>query len=122
MTLAVYSALMKVYAYAGMYDKACGLYDQILAQGMEPDAMMYGCLMKFAVECGRTDLSRELSSKTPTLDIQNYMSLIRGAGRDKDIKRAFQVLQMLKESGVEPDIAAYNCVLDVCVTAGDLSR
>lgn len=122
MTLAAYSALMKVYAYAGMYDKACDLYDQIIAQGMEPDAMMYGCLMKFAVECGRTDLSRELSSKTPNLDIQNYMSLIRAAGHDKDIERAFQVLQMLKESAVDPDIAAYNCVLDVCVSTGELAR
>jgi len=122
MTIAVYSALMKVYAYAGMYGKACDLYDQIVAQGMEPDSMMYGCLMKFAVECGRTDLSRELFSKAPSLDIQNYMSLIRAAGRDKDIERAFQVLQKLKESGVVPDIAAYNCVLDVCVSAGDLSR
>mmetsp|Transcript_144926 Transcript_144926/g.252762 ORF Transcript_144926/g.252762 Transcript_144926/m.252762 type:complete len:1020 (+) Transcript_144926:106-3165(+) len=122
MTMAAYSALMKVYAYAGLYGKACDLYDQIIAQGLEPDSMMYGCLMKFAVECGRTDLSRELFSKAPSLDIQNYMSLIRAAGRDKDIERAFQVLQKLKESGVVPDIAAYNCVLDVCVSAGDLSR
>mmetsp|Transcript_36262 Transcript_36262/g.67748 ORF Transcript_36262/g.67748 Transcript_36262/m.67748 type:complete len:1020 (+) Transcript_36262:109-3168(+) len=122
MTLAVYSALMKVYAYAGMYDKACDLYEQIIAQGLEPDAMMYGCLMKFAVECGRTDLSRELFDKTPTLDIQNYMSLIRAAGRDKDIERAFSVLNKLKESSMKPDIVVYNCVLDVCVSLGDLSR
>mmetsp|Transcript_123607 Transcript_123607/g.227777 ORF Transcript_123607/g.227777 Transcript_123607/m.227777 type:complete len:1019 (+) Transcript_123607:145-3201(+) len=122
MTLAVYSALMKVYAYSGMYDKACDLYDQIIAQGMEPDNVMYGCLMKFAVECGRTDLSRDLFSKVPTFDIQHYMSLIRAAGRDKNIDRAFQVLQKLKESGVTADLAVYNCVLDVCVSAGDMSR
>jgi len=122
MTIAVYSVLMKVYAYAGMYDKACGLYDEIISKGMEPDAMMYGCLMKFAVECGRTDLSRELFDKTPTLDIQNYMSLIRAAGRDKDIERAFSVLNKLKESSMKPDIVVYNCVLDVCVSLGDLSR
>jgi len=122
MTIAVYSALMKVYAYAGMYGKACDLYDQITEQGMEPDSMMYGCLMKFSVECGRTDLSRELFSKAPSLDIQNYMSLIRAAGRDKDIDRAFQVLQKLKESNVTVDNAAYNCVLDVCVGVGDMSR
>mmetsp|Transcript_43945 Transcript_43945/g.82118 ORF Transcript_43945/g.82118 Transcript_43945/m.82118 type:complete len:1032 (-) Transcript_43945:129-3224(-) len=122
MSIAVYSALMKVYAYSGMYAKACDLYDQIVAQGMQPDSVMYGCLMKFAVECGRTDLSRDLFSKVPSLDIQNYMSLIRAAGRDKDIERAFQVLQKLKESDVTPDVAAYNCVLDVCVGAGDLRR
>ncbi|CAK0803472.1 unnamed protein product, partial [Prorocentrum cordatum] len=63
MTIALYSALMKVYAYCGMYDKACDLYDQLREDGLEPDSMMYGCLMKFAVECGRTDLSRDLSEK-----------------------------------------------------------
>jgi len=122
MSISVYSGLMKVYAYAGMYAKACGLYDEIVAAGMEPDAMMYGCLMKFAVECGRTDLSRELFNKAPTLDIQNYMSLIRAAGRDKDVERAFQVLQTLKDSAVVPDVAAYNCVLDVCVCSGQMAR
>mmetsp|Transcript_162355 Transcript_162355/g.311713 ORF Transcript_162355/g.311713 Transcript_162355/m.311713 type:complete len:1014 (+) Transcript_162355:137-3178(+) len=122
MTISVYSALMKVYAYSGKYSKACDLYDEIIAQGMEPDAMMYGCLMKFSVECGRTDLSRELFSKAPSLDIQNYMSLIKAAGRDKDIDRAFQVLQKLKETSMKLDVAVYNCVLDACVTAGDMPR
>lgn len=122
MSIAVYSALMKVYAYCGLYDKACDLYPEICAQGLEPDSMMYGCLMKFAVECGRTDLSRELFAKAPQLDIQNYMSLIRAAGRDKDIERAFAMLEKLKGSGVSVDIAAYNCVLDACVSVGDLKR
>merc|ERR1719201_3003900 len=83
---------------------------------------MYRCLMKFAVECGRTDFSQKLSEKVPMLDIQNYMSLIRAAGRDKDVDRAFAVLGKLKASGVTVDIAAYNCVLDACVSAGDLKR
>merc|ERR1719482_2719396 len=78
--------------------------------------------MKFAVECGRTDLSRKLSEKCSTLDIQNYMSLIRAAGRDRDVDRAFQVLAKLRESGVQLDVAAHNCVLDVCVSSGDLRR
>jgi len=122
MTIVVYSALMKVYAHSGLYDKACDLYDQIQADNLEPDAMMYGCLMKFSAECGRTDLSRHLSEKSPTLDIQNYMSLIRAAGRDRDADRAFSILNRLKESGVNLDVAAYNCVLDVCVSVRDMKR
>jgi len=122
MTIALYSALMKVYAYCGMYDKACDLYDQLREDGLEPDSMMYGCLMKFAVECGRTDLSRDLSEKAPSLDIQNYMSLIRAAGRDNDVDRAFAVLEKLKKSGITLDNAAYNCALDVCAGAGQLDR
>mmetsp|Transcript_123506 Transcript_123506/g.360675 ORF Transcript_123506/g.360675 Transcript_123506/m.360675 type:complete len:1028 (-) Transcript_123506:55-3138(-) len=122
MTIAIYSALMKVYAYCNMYDRACGLYDQIRADGLEPDSMMYGCLMKFSVECGRTDLSRELSERAPCLDIQNYMSLIRAAGRDKDVDRAFSVLKQVAEAGMPLDVAAHNCVLDVCVSAGNMKR
>jgi len=122
MTIVVYSALMKVYAYSGLYDKACDLYEQIKADGLEPDSMMYGCLMKFAAECGRTELSRTLSEKSPTLDVQNYMSLIRAAGRDRDVERAFAVLQRLRDTGVALDLPAYNCVLDVCVCVGDMKR
>lgn len=122
MTIVVYSALMKVYAYSGLYNKACDLYDDIKADGLEPDTMMYGCLMKFAAECGRTELSRLLSERSPTLDIQNYMSLIRAAGRDKDLGRAFAVLHRLKDSGAALDVAAYNCVLDVCVSVKNMQK
>jgi len=122
MTISVYSSLMKCYAYCGMYDKACDLYDQIRGAGLEPDAMMYGCLMKFAVECGRTELSRQLAEKAPSLDIQNYMSLIRAAGRDKDVARAFSLLKELESSGSVADIHAYSCVLDACVSAGDMKQ
>jgi len=122
MSIAVYSGLMKVYAYSGMYSKACDLYDQIRQDGLEPDTMMYGCLMKFSVECGRTQLSQELSEKLSVLDIQNYMSLIKAAGRDRDVDRAFSIIQRLRENNVKPDAIALNCVLDVCVKAGDLVR
>eukprot|EP00933_Yihiella_yeosuensis_P054402 TRINITY_DN5282_c0_g3_i1.p1 TRINITY_DN5282_c0_g3~~TRINITY_DN5282_c0_g3_i1.p1 ORF type:complete len:1031 (+),score=238.56 TRINITY_DN5282_c0_g3_i1:262-3354(+) len=122
MTIALYSALMKVYAFSHLYSKACDLYSDILEDGLEPDNMMYGCLMKFAVECGRTQLSQDISEKVGCLDIQNYMSLIRAAGRDKDVNRAFAVINKLKESQVTIDVAAYNCVLDVCVQAKDMRR
>jgi len=122
MSIAMYSALMKVYAFCDMYGKACDLYTDIRNDGLEPDAMMYGCLMKFAVECGRTELSRELAEMAPSLEIQNYMSLIRAAGRDKDVARAFKVLDRLKASNVPIDAAVHNCVLDVCVSAGDIQR
>jgi len=122
MTIAIYSALMKVYAYSGMYDKACNLYDQILSEGLEPDSIMYGCLMKFAVECGRTELSQALADKLPQMDIQNYMSLIRAAGRDHDVNRAVGVIKQLRAGGIAPDAAAYNCIIDVCIQAGDMNR
>ena len=122
MTIPIYSTLMKVYAFSARYDKACDIYPEILADGLEPDACLYGCLMKSAVECGRNDLSRTLGDKMPSLDIQAHMSLIRAAGRVKGVNAAFAVIRFLQASGVSLDIAAYNCVLDVCVSAGVTRR
>ncbi|CEM21771.1 unnamed protein product [Vitrella brassicaformis CCMP3155] len=119
MSLAVYSALMKVYAYAGSYGRACDLYESVLADGLEPDATMLGCLQKFAVECGRIDMARSLFAISKP-DIQNYMSLIRSCGRERNVAKALDVMEQLKRSSLPVDTTAYNCVLDVCVTCEDL--
>jgi len=122
MSIALYSALMKVYAFCGMFHEACGLYDKLTKDGLEPDIPMYGCLMRFAVECGRVQFSQELAMKAPALDMQNYMALIRIAARDKDVSMAGQLLSRLKSSGHGVDIAAYTCALDVYVCAADMQR
>eukprot|EP00927_Polykrikos_kofoidii_P024881 TRINITY_DN22502_c1_g2_i1.p1 TRINITY_DN22502_c1_g2~~TRINITY_DN22502_c1_g2_i1.p1 ORF type:complete len:1096 (+),score=167.44 TRINITY_DN22502_c1_g2_i1:147-3434(+) len=122
MTITSYSAFMKVYANSGMYSEACDLYQEIVDSGLEPDSTMYGCLMRFAAECGRTELSQKLSESAPTLSIQNYMSLIRSAAKDKDVDRAFSVFRQLQRSGLPSDLAVYNSILDVCVSAGRMDQ
>jgi pentatricopeptide repeat protein len=121
MTLLVYGAIMKVYSHCHMYSKACDLYEQIKADGLEPDSMMYGCLMKISAECGRTDLTRELSSKVPQKKAHQFMSLIRAAGQDKDVDKAFAVLEQFKEL-VGLDTAICNAVIDVCASVGEMDR
>merc|ERR1719160_1781200 len=118
-TLAVYSAVMRVYAQARLYHKACDLFPTLLEDGVEPDNVMYGSMIKAAVECGRLDFSRELLRQSGTLDIQNYMSLFRACGRERKVGKALELLQELEEGNVGIDTTAYNCVLDVCVKCGD---
>merc|ERR1719401_1240922 len=86
-----------------MYDKACDLYEEIVELNIQPDNVMYGCLVKFAVKCGRTELSQLLFSKTQGGDAQNYMWLIRSAGREQDASRggprcAARVLELLRRA------------------------
>lgn len=117
MTLALYKTLMKVYASCDLFDQACDLYDQILADGLEPDQVMYGCLVKFAVKCGRCAQSQKFFDKAPVGDVQNYMWLIRAAGREGCPERAVELLRRLQEEQpTRVDIAVYNAVLDVCVS------
>jgi len=122
MTVTLYSALMKVYAYCNLYGKACDLYKLLRADGLEPDAVMYGCLLKFAVESGHTELLKEISHKVDSLDVQNCMSLIRAAGQAHDLDQAFEYFEKLKAAGVKMDVPTYNCLVDACANAGDMRR
>jgi len=84
---------------------------------------MYGCLVKFAVKCGRTALSQELFDKAGGGYVQNYMWLIRSAGREGNVLRALELLRQLEASQPEGlDIMVYNCALDACVMNGEMDR
>jgi len=120
MTVQLYSSFMKVYAYSNMYNEACDLYPQMLSEGLQPDGIMYSCLMKFAAECGRTALSQELAEMLPNLDVQNFMSLMRSAVRDRDAPRAVALFRRWQASDVPVDVAAWNCCLDACISAGQI--
>lgn len=118
-SVVVYSALMRVYAMSRLFHKTCDLYATLREDGLEPDTIMYGSLIKAAVECGRLDLSKTLLQKSGTLDIQNYMSLFRACGRERNSRKAVELLAELESSDVGVDTTAYNCVLDVCIKCGD---
>lgn len=122
MTVTVYGALMRVYAYCGLHGKACDLYEHLRSDGLQPDAIMYGCLLKYANECGRTDLVQELSDKVDACDVHHCMSLMRAAGSERNLDLAFEHFEKLKASCGKPDVASYNCLVDVCVSAGNLKR
>jgi pentatricopeptide repeat protein len=118
-SVVVYSALMRVYAMSRLFHKTCDLYATLREDGLEPDTIMYGSLIKAAVECGRLDLSKTLLQQSGTLDIQNYMSLFRACGRERNSRKAVELLAELESSDVGVDTTAYNCVLDVCIKCGD---
>lgn len=118
-SLATYKTLMKVYATSDNLSRACDLYYDVIEDGIVPDTVMYGCLLKFAVKCGREDLSELLfnaaSEKPQGNDVQNYMWLIRSAGQKHDVPRAVGLLRNLQQQVEYVDASVYNCVLDVCM-------
>ena len=84
---------MKTNAYPGMYDKICDLYEPLITDGLEPDGVMYGCRMKFAVEGGRTELSAEFSKKTTPGEVQIYMAM--NQARDQGVEALQQSVAKL---------------------------
>jgi len=114
-SLAMFSALMKVYSHARLFHKTCDVYESMLEANLEPDTVAFGCLIKAAVECGRSGLARKLFLQSGNPDLLNYMSLIRAAGREKNMSKALDILTEMEQSRMPMDTTCYNCVLDVCV-------
>eukprot|EP00927_Polykrikos_kofoidii_P049379 TRINITY_DN43443_c0_g1_i1.p1 TRINITY_DN43443_c0_g1~~TRINITY_DN43443_c0_g1_i1.p1 ORF type:complete len:861 (+),score=125.95 TRINITY_DN43443_c0_g1_i1:241-2823(+) len=121
-TLATHKALMKVYACCGLFSEACDVYEKVKEDGFQPDATMHSCFMKLAAKCGRSDLCHLIDDVCPQGNAHKYMCLIRAAGRDGNAPKALELMRELGASqpgGIH--VMAYNCVLDVCVTHGDMS-
>jgi len=117
-TLPLYSAMTKVYGQSRLFEKTCNLYEQMRKDGVKPDTVVYGSLIKAAVECGRLELARELFKVSGNPDLLNCMSLIRAAGRERDVPKALELLEELEAAPLSIDATAYNCVLEVCVASG----
>eukprot|EP00443_Scrippsiella_acuminata_P049969 CAMPEP_0115515010 /NCGR_PEP_ID=MMETSP0271-20121206/75975_1 /TAXON_ID=71861 /ORGANISM="Scrippsiella trochoidea, Strain CCMP3099" /LENGTH=921 /DNA_ID=CAMNT_0002945527 /DNA_START=150 /DNA_END=2912 /DNA_ORIENTATION=+ len=118
-TLALYSALMKVYGHARLWHKTCDLFDDMRRDGVEPDTAAYGSLIKAAVESGRHELAQQLFKESGNPDLLNYMSLIRAAGREHNVPKALRLLDELESSPLAADATAYNCALEACAACND---
>lgn len=126
LSLACFGAMLKVYTNQGFQVKACDLYTEIRVLDITPDSAMRSCLMKQAVAVGRPEMVQSLFDEMTQLDGaiegQNYIMLIQSMKVTKDVDRAFAALQALRKTDKKVWNAAYNCVLDVCVCAGELGR
>jgi pentatricopeptide repeat protein len=121
LTVSQCTALMRVYGHARMFQKTCELYDRMQQDRVVPDKVAYGCLIRAAVESGRSDLARQLFSESGNPDLLNCMSLIRAAGRERNLPKALALLGQLESSPCGADVAAYNCALEACANCGDLA-
>jgi len=117
-SLPLYSSLLKVYSQSKLWDKACDLHADFEKAGIAPDTATYGALIKAAVEGGRQSLARHLFQECKNPDVMNVMSMIRSAGRDRDVAKALSLLAELQRTS-ELDATTYNCALEACVACGD---
>ncbi|CAJ1429715.1 unnamed protein product, partial [Effrenium voratum] len=120
LTLPIAAGLLKVYGQAKLWGKACNLCLELRAAGIQPDTATYGALIKAAVEAGRQELAQQLFQESGNPDVMNVMSMIRSAGRERNVKKALELLEALETASPEPlDATTYNCALEACVAASD---
>jgi len=120
-TLATFKTLMKAYACCGLFDRACDLYLHVEREGPEPDDVMRGCVMKFAILCGRVSLCCQVLSNGGPRDPSVLCSLIRVAGRHGDLTQIEVLWKQFQRDQLEKnlDTSVYNAAIETCLTSGN---
>jgi len=123
LSLPSYKMMLKVYAKAGKYDKACDLYSEMVSAGLEPDAVTYGSFMKLSMKIGRSSMAQELMQKSQgTGCIKTFLRTIRRAGQEGDLPKAIATFRQFQaEMPQAIDSMAYNLILDACSTNKDMA-
>lgn len=121
--LCFYASVMKVYASRGLYSEALRMYDHMVDDKLQPDGMMYICLMNDAIACNNKDRAlhffRELCKVEPP-SMRTYMTILRMYAKENDWEKALEILGDLKATGATPDNLVVNNVLGVCISAGQV--
>lgn len=119
-TLVFYESAMKQLAGQKHYDLALGIYDHLVADGLEPSAVTCSCLISFAAEVGELNRAaaffQKLSSVS-TPSIRAYMTMLRVHGKRQDWHSAVALYRDMQKRGVKVDSLVLNIVLATGVAA-----
>jgi len=126
-SIVTYSIMIRGYGVAFNIQKAVELYEEIKKNGMQPNDIIYGCLMNCAVRCSNLPLMVELFERMKENGMKPnaiiYTTLIKGFNKMKQYEKAFEIFEQLtSEDRNDSNIVVYNAILDVCVESAEFDK
>lgn len=126
-SIVTYSIMIRGYGVIYNIEKAVSLYEEIKLNGMQPNDIIYGCLMNCAVRCSNLDLMIEIFERMKSQGMKPnaiiYTTLIKGYNKMKLFDKAFETFEQLSsEEKSKSNIVIYNAILDVCVESGNFEK
>jgi pentatricopeptide repeat protein len=120
----MYNSLLDGCARQGLYDRGIKLLGEMEKVGVRPSNFTLSVLVKMASRAKKLDqafdLAEQLSSKYRfKLNIHVYSNLIQACILNKDLPRAFEVLERLTRERVRLDGRTYSLLLKASVAAGE---
>merc|ERR550532_207288 len=116
--------LVKAYGQACDIKSVLRLWDEMVDQRRQANAVTYGCMINACVRCGQTEKAVEIFNEMKQLrkhcNTILYTTLIKGYGNEKDLHSALSLFREMKEEGVPYNTIAYNSIIDVCIKCADL--
>lgn len=120
----MFNTLLDGCARQGLYERGIGVLEDMQKAGVAPTNFTLSVLVKLASRSRKLDnafqLCQEISSKYRfRLNVHVYANLVNACITNKDVKRAFEVLEKMLSERVRPDTRTYSLLLRALVTAGD---
>lgn len=122
-------AILK-HGYGNDYNltKAFEMFNEMKQRNLQPNEIIYGCLLNACVKCCKIENASQLYEKiqnfqTIQTNIVLYSTLIKGYMKTKNFKKAFEIYNKLRNDNfITQNIVSYNAILDCCVESGDVEK
>jgi len=119
----MYNTLLDGCARQGLYDRGTKLLAEMVGAGVNPSNFTLSVLVKLCSRAKRLDrafeMVQEITSKysfRPNVHV--YTNLIQACIQNKELWRAFEVLERLIKESIRPDVRTYSLLLRACVSCG----
>eukprot|EP00276_Gloeochaete_wittrockiana_P006260 CAMPEP_0184658068 /NCGR_PEP_ID=MMETSP0308-20130426/23359_1 /TAXON_ID=38269 /ORGANISM="Gloeochaete witrockiana, Strain SAG 46.84" /LENGTH=1204 /DNA_ID=CAMNT_0027096659 /DNA_START=176 /DNA_END=3794 /DNA_ORIENTATION=- len=135
------SSIVKGYGERKDANKVKELMADLRTQAIPLNSVVYSTIVNALVTCGDVKAAegviKELvdamqsppsekngtpSSPLPPPDAYAFTALIKGLGKQRELDKAFAVLDTMEQLEIEPTATTYNTLINVCVEAADVSR
>jgi len=124
-TVEFYANVQKALVQNRLFQDALWLYDTMIEDNTAPNTSMCICFTNVAIECDDNSKAlfflAELSKLGPP-SLRTYMTMLRVHARDKDWRKAVELLDLIEAGGLRPDNLILNNVLGLCVDAGQVTK
>ncbi|KAK6135962.1 hypothetical protein DH2020_030300 [Rehmannia glutinosa] len=144
-TVHTYNSLILGLVEKRQMEKAVDILDEMLLAGMSPNEHSYTTIMHGYASLGDTGKAFEYFSKMKNegleLDVYTYEALLKACckaagcksgqltigwaeiwARRGDVWEAADLMQQMRQEGVQPDIHTYTSFINACCKAGDMLR
>ncbi|GMH16613.1 hypothetical protein Nepgr_018454 [Nepenthes gracilis] len=111
----MYNCVINCCAHALPVDELSKLFDEMLQQGFNPNAITYNVMLDVYGKARLSNKARKvfwMASKQGLADVISYNTLIAAYGRSRDFKEMKSTVQMMQLNGFSVSLEAYNCMLD----------
>lgn len=127
LNVVIYTTLIKAFSKARKFEEAYGVYNNLLNdEKVEVNIIAHNAMLDCCVENRRYKELNEIYEQikenyfnddkkdAPEPDLITYSTVIKGAAKDGDMTKVFNIYSFLKDNNMKLDEVVYNSILDGC--------